>query len=642
MRNLIPTIFFIVILSNHNILIAQTTTTHIVESGESLSSIAIDFDTTTDILLELNNNLSATNLLQIGQEIITSDEVITSESPILPRKTISSTTSPISTVPTDTPINGLSQNTNVNSVTTTIVENASPQISNKSPIWLKRLTILEKSLTLLTLILILLTAFFYNKFRRVASYNKNLKSVNNQLEEQLETYEQRLSTLVNIEAKLEETVTANNDLRSLTIEHRNQIKAYEERFSTIVNIEAELNDVELKKSNIESDIKELQNDYKRKKETFNNLVREAAIYDEEIALAELGFYERHYDFGTSEEFKKQISFVRIEQKTMIQEKTAIVCDTEWTVEGSRIKGRTMINRAIKLTARAFNNECDAAIANVRWNNVDRMEARIEKAFTATNNMNASLNTEISHDYLNLKLQELRLTHEYLEKKQQEKEEQAEIRRLEREEESLKRETEKAIKEEEKLITLLDKARQEAKDEADTASEKEQTKLQEKINLLATQLAEAHAKSERALSMAQQTKAGHVYVISNIGSFGDNVYKIGMTRRLEPTDRVKELGDASVPFIFDTHALIFSDDAPALEKELHRTFEKKRVNLVNNRKEFFAVTLQEISNAVKKLSPDAEFIEEIEARDYKETQALIAQRENSIMAGDVMAKFPTEI
>ncbi|SEH09356.1 Uncharacterised protein [Candidatus Venteria ishoeyi] len=119
----------------------------------------------------------------------------------------------------------------------------------------------------------------------------------------------------------------------------------------------------------------------------------------------------------------------------------------------------------------------------------------------------------------------------------------------REEAKLERELEKTLKEEDKYNKLLEKAKSEAEKAAGSRLEK----LNEQIAQLDTELAEAHAKNERAKSMAQQTKLGHVYIISNIGSFGDNVYKIGMTRRLEPLDRVKELGDASVPFIFDVHA-----------------------------------------------------------------------------------------
>lgn len=118
-------------------------------------------------------------------------------------------------------------------------------------------------------------------------------------------------------------------------------------------------------------------------------------------------------------------------------------------------------------------------------------------------------------------------------------------------------------------------------------------------MLETQLAEAHAKAERAKGMAQMTKVGHVYVVSNVGSFGEDVYKIGMTRRLEPMDRIKELGDASVPFDFDVHGMAWSEDAPALEAALHAEFDHRRVNLINRRKEFFHLTLSELGEAIQR-------------------------------------------
>ncbi|AVQ10754.1 PF13250 domain protein [Leptospira santarosai] len=129
-------------------------------------------------------------------------------------------------------------------------------------------------------------------------------------------------------------------------------------------------------------------------------------------------------------------------------------------------------------------------------------------------------------------------------------------------------------------------------------------------------------------MAQQTKAGHVYVISNIGSFGESVFKVGMTRRLDPMDRVKELGDASVPFEFDVHAIVYSENAPELEKLLHRDFEHKRLNLVNNRKEFFEIALDEIEQIVKKHKGDVQFTKAAEAREYRESMKIKSNLQNT--------------
>ena len=176
--------------------------------------------------------------------------------------------------------------------------------------------------------------------------------------------------------------------------------------------------------------------------------------------------------------------------------------------------------------------------------------------------------------------------------------------------------------------MLERAQREARQAAQLAaqqqgafSQEQIKKLNDEVNTLSEKLAEAHAKSERAKSMAQQTKAGHVYIISNIGSFGENIYKIGMTRRLDPYDRIDELSSASVPFFFDAHAVIYCDDAPALESELHKKFADKRVNLVNSRKEFFRVTLEEIKQEVKTKFPKAEFSTYPEAEEFRKTMAL---------------------
>ena len=410
---------------------------------------------------------------------------------------------------------------------------------------------------------------------------------------------------------------------------------YTKKYSNLINIGEEVIKSQKQKEKINKTIIDLKQSYREKKIIYNQLLKQVAIYNEEIELAELGFYKPHFDFDTSEKYKEEITKVKSLQKEMISGKTAIYSTTEWTVGGSKVKGRTMTNRGIRLTARAFNNECDSATSNVTWNNIERMEQRIIKAFEAINKLNESNAIRIESNYLELKIQELRLTHEYKEKKHDEKEEQAEIRRQMREELKLQQEVEKAQKDEEKYQKLLDKA----KNEAEKASGEKLDKLQESIKALNLDLEEAHAKNERAKSMAQQTKSGHVYVISNIGSFGENVYKIGMTRRLEPLDRVKELGDASVPFIFDVHAMIYSDDAPALENSLHKLFDAKRVNLVNSRKEFFKVTLEEIETQAKKTSNSIEFIKTAEAKDYNESKSIRMQLQNK---ADIKSELPEEI
>ena len=176
-------------------------------------------------------------------------------------------------------------------------------------------------------------------------------------------------------------------------------KYYEEKYSRIIDIDAEVEGVKREKEILDKEIENLRVIYKDKKSIFDRLVKEAAIYDESIELAELGFYTPHYDFDVSETYKENLTAVKAKQKELISSKEAIHCNIEWRVEGSKAKGRTMINRGIKLTARAFNNECDSAISNTNWNNVERMEQRIERAFDAINKLNESNKINISCDAL---------------------------------------------------------------------------------------------------------------------------------------------------------------------------------------------------------------------------------------------------
>jgi hypothetical protein len=384
-------------------------------------------------------------------------------------------------------------------------------------------------------------------------------------------------------------------------------------------------------------IDELKASYTRRKAIYDRLLHESAIFDERLSFAEMGVYEPHFEFTDSEEYKEQIRTVRENQKAMVTAKTAVYCTTEWRVDGSRARGQTMSNRNIRLTLRAFNNECEAAIANTRWNNVNAMEKRILRAQEQIDKMNETNATIISANYVQLKLKELYLTHEYREKLKAEREERAEAARLAREEQRLLRDLEKAEEEEAHYARLLDKA----KAESAAIVGPQLGAFQEQVAILERELAAAHAKAERAKAMAERTRSGYVYVISNIGSFGEGVVKIGLTRRLDPVDRVRELGDASVPFVFDTHAIIYSDDAPALERALHGEFEATRINAQNMRKEFFRASLEEVEAAVKRLAPAATFFKDIEAQEYRETLA----RRQSVLEREAAAEgyqFPTEL
>ncbi len=379
----------------------------------------------------------------------------------------------------------------------------------------------------------------------------------------------------------------------------------------------ELSNINREAQTVRTTVDTLQSEYAEKRLTFDRLIKEVAIFDDKIAFAEMGVYEPHFDFTDSEEFKAAIVAVRDEQKKLIADGDAVVCSAQWSVDGSRSKGKTMTNRNIKLTLRAFNGECDAAIANTRWSNAVAMEKRIYRAKEQIDRLNESNKVEVTEKFFALKLRELRLTHECREKLNHEREERAEAARLAREEQRLLRDLENAQKDEEHYAKLLEKARAEA---ASVAGPKLEA-FADQIKMLERDLTAARAKAERAQALAERTSSGYIYIISNIGSFGENVIKIGLTRRLDPMDRIRELGDASVPFSFDVHAIIYSDSAPALERALHNEFGASRINAQNLRKEFFKLSLDDVENAVKKIAPGAHFFRDVEAQEYRETVAI---------------------
>lgn len=446
-------------------------------------------------------------------------------------------------------------------------------------------------------------------------------------------------------------------LKKKEFEEIRQLKSQLERYKSITDIEVE---VENQKKNLEqliaqnqSEIKtiegnfnKLSSDYQDALETYTKLRKEISLFENKLDLIEFGIYEPVYDFEKSDEYRAEQNRVIELQKEMISSEKAAICRTNWIIEGSEAKGKASTKRYIKLTLRAFNGECESLISKVKWNNVNQIRERIKKSFDTINKIGESQTVSIHSGYLDLKIKELNLEYEYQLKKQKEKEELRAAQEAMREEEKARREFEQAQKEAEKEESNYQKALEKARKEIEQATGDKHDKLQAQIEKLEQELKEAQEKKERAISMAQQTKRGHVYVISNIGSFGEQVFKIGMTRRLEPEDRVKELGDASVPFQFDIHAMIYSEDAPTLENELHKSFTNNKVNMLNYRKEFFNVTIDEIEQKVKEIGIDAEFQKIPEAMEYRETIAILeklkSQGEQKTIDELIAEEFPSSL
>ncbi|MCM3096454.1 DUF4041 domain-containing protein [Priestia megaterium] len=349
---------------------------------------------------------------------------------------------------------------------------------------------------------------------------------------------------------------------------------------------------------------------------------ELVILKDDLLMQSFGFYEPKYDFETSEAYQAKLDEIRQRQKQLVKDKQATHHSLEWTIGDDKKKGKEFILDTVKLILRAFNNECDNAISKVKFNNIEANEKRIKKVYEDLNKLTDMQRVSIRKEYLDLKLEELYLKYEFEQKKQEEKEEQQAIKERMREEAKALKELEKAKEKVEKEEKHFVQAIQKMNEQLSTSNENEKEKLLAKLRELERQLEETKKNKEDVLYRVQNTRAGYVYIISNIGSFGEDVYKIGMTRRLEPMDRVKELGDASVPFIFDVHAMIFSEDAPSLENAIHKALAHRKVNKVNDRKEFFRVSLQEIENLVKKNhNKTVEFTKMAQAEDYRKSLTL---------------------
>ena len=424
-----------------------------------------------------------------------------------------------------------------------------------------------------------------------------------------------------------------------------ELKSTKDRFKGISSIEKEIEIKGKELSQIQTDCKDINEKYVNAKSIYKELEKDIKLYQNDLEFVELGIYEPIFALETSEKYKDKITEIVNLQKQLVKNGLACICKTEWTVGNSRKQGEIMTRRYINLTLRAFNGECDSLISKVKWNNVKRFEERILKSFTTINKLGQSNNTFITDEYLKLKIDELNLNYELEHKKYQEKEEQRAIREEQREEEKALREFEKAAKEAEIEEKRFQKALEKAQKELGLVSGEELEKLNLQIEQLQISLKEAHEAKERAISRAQETKTGHVYIISNIGSFGENIYKIGMTRRLEPMDRVRELGDASVPFRFDLHALIFTENAPELENLLQKEFDDRRINKVNYRKEYFRVSLDEIEKVIiEKYDKEVDFIRIPEAQEYRETKSIIKQIENAKKEKDEkeIEKYPDSL
>lgn len=357
-------------------------------------------------------------------------------------------------------------------------------------------------------------------------------------------------------------------------------------------------------------IKSLNIEIEKLKQDKKNIQDDIIGYEKELIHKVVD--TRDYSEVTSMQLKNELQLISLNEKELLNSNEALIINSQ--------DSKKNINYQIKQILRSFNAETENIISKLTISNVDSSRGKLVKTFEVLNNIFKVDGIELSKKLLDIKLQEFNIIHQYQVKIEQEKEQQRAIKEQMVEEEKVRREIErekaKLDKEEKqfknevsKLIAYLQK----------TDNDIEKNLYMDKIKELEEKLTALEKDKENVLQRELNTRAGFVYIISNIGSFGENVYKIGMTRRLEPMDRVKELGSASVPFEFDVHAMIFSEDAPTLETTLHQHFRKHEVNKVNPRKEFFRVNLKDIEEVVKENhNATVEFTLIAKAEQYRES------------------------
>jgi hypothetical protein len=333
--------------------------------------------------------------------------------------------------------------------------------------------------------------------------------------------------------------------------------------------------------------------------------------NDQRVLQDAGIYRYHHPLENAAAYRDRLNDIERRIDDLVKANQAVLAADLFTFDGSLAKGRKMVGDLSKLMLRAYNAEADTCIRSLRNGNVSTATKRLENAVKSIERLGVIMEMRVNPAYHELRIDELELTADYQMKVQEEKEKAREERELLREqrkaEQELAAERERLEKEKAHYETALEQLRA----NGDNAA----------ANELAGRLAQIDKAIEANDYRTANIRAGYIYVISNVGAFGPNIVKIGMTRRLEPRDRVRELGDASVPFLYDTHALFFSDDAVTLENELHKAFAHQRVNVVNERREFFFATPAEVRELLmQRVGGLLEFNETSEAPEYFQSRS----------------------
>lgn len=380
---------------------------------------------------------------------------------------------------------------------------------------------------------------------------------------------------------------------------------------------------------LKDDIEQVKNSISNGRDVYNELTGFLDESKKAVAKIKAGLIPPVFNIHDSEKLKASVNRIRDKQFDCLSQNKATRADSKWSWFGSQSKGKQMVDGYRSLLLEAFNAEFEMIRKQMRAPTLSTAQDKLQRLFDQLEKLGETAHVSISDEYLALKNLELSVWHSELERLEKIKAERKLEKEILREQARLNAPDTEELDEE---MAVCDSELLKAKAKAKELSGIERDQLSLEIQRIEELKATLEEKFERAISQAQITKAGYVYVISNIGSFGEGVVKIGMTRRLEPMDRVNELGDASVPFRFDVHTLAFCDDAPKVEKSLHDKFSEFRVNTDNHRKEFFRVHPLQVQEALDSMDIESDWYFNPEAKEYFESQVISNAQKPSVKTG----------
>jgi seryl-tRNA synthetase len=428
------------------------------------------------------------------------------------------------------------------------------------------------------------------------SQARSLAAQVTQLQEQVDRL--GLLSVIELEQRKEQLKSELNELEAKLAAERNEAVAQIEREQAAARQrgEAAVSTLRIEESELGGRVSELRG--------------EVVVTEDTAILQEVGIYEYRHPLTDAVAYQAELKRLQDQIKVMARKDGgAVLAATDWTVNGSRAQGRAMVREYSKLVLRAYNAEADNLVRALKPYKLGSALDRLGKIAIAIERLGKTMNIRISPAYHALRIRELELTADYLEKRAEEKEREAADRERLREErrvqQELARERARLEKEHQHYSNVIQRLIEQGKHDA---AEEHQATLAQIVKAI-----------EDVDYRVANVRAGYVYVISNIGAFGEKMVKIGLTRRIDPTERVRELGDASVPFRYDTHALFFSDDAVGLEAKMHQRLAGRRVNWVNKRREFFYVSPAEAKHHLVELAGELlEYVDEPEALEFRQS------------------------